>query len=103
VSSTERVSDVLELLAKHTRPTPTMVIARECGIPKSSAHNLLNTLRKRQFVAYYRRERAWGLGQRIFEMASDAPLLTHAVAVLEAFEPSCPQLSEVAGRNRTAR
>jgi DNA-binding IclR family transcriptional regulator len=68
--SAERLLDVLELLARRTRPVPTMTIARECGIPKSSAHHLLNVMRARNFVIYYENERAWGLGLAAFEIGS---------------------------------
>lgn len=70
VKSAERVLDVLTLLAQHTRPVPTMTIARECGIPKSSAHQLLNVMRARHFVTYYEAEHAWGLGLASFEIGS---------------------------------
>ena len=70
VKSAERLLDVLELLARHTRPVPTMTIARECTIPKSSAHQLLNVMRARHFVTYYETERAWGLGVAAFEIGS---------------------------------
>jgi IclR family transcriptional regulator, acetate operon repressor len=70
VKSAERLLDVLELLARHTRPVPTMAIARECGIPKSSTHHLLNVARDRGFVTYYEAERAWGLGVAAFEIGS---------------------------------
>lgn len=61
---------VLELLAQHARPVPTMTIARECAIPKSSAHHLLNVMRARNFVTYYEAERAWGLGVTSFQVGS---------------------------------
>jgi DNA-binding IclR family transcriptional regulator len=61
---------VLELLARYTRPVPTLTIARECSIPKSSAHHLLNVMRVRNFVSYYETERAWGLGVAVFEVGS---------------------------------
>jgi DNA-binding IclR family transcriptional regulator len=70
VKSAERLLDVLDLLARHARPVPTMTIARECGIPKSSAHHLLNVMRDRHFVTYYETERAWGLGVALFEIGS---------------------------------
>jgi DNA-binding IclR family transcriptional regulator len=70
VKSAERLLDVLDLLARHTRPVPTMTIARECEIPKSSAHHLLNVMRERQFVTYYESEHAWGLGVALFEIGS---------------------------------
>jgi DNA-binding IclR family transcriptional regulator len=70
IKSAERLLDVLELLARHTRPVPTMTIARECSIPKSSAHHLLNVMRSRNFVTYYEAEHAWGLGVAVFEIGS---------------------------------
>ena len=70
VKSAERLLSVLELLAQHARPVPTMTIARECGIPKSSVHHLLNVMRARHFVTYYEVERAWGLGVAAFEIGS---------------------------------
>jgi DNA-binding IclR family transcriptional regulator len=70
VKSAERVLEVLKLLAQHTRPVPTMTIARECAIPKSSAHQLLNVMRARNFVTYYESERAWGLGVASFEIGA---------------------------------
>jgi DNA-binding IclR family transcriptional regulator len=70
VKSAERLLAVLELLAKHACPVPTMMIARECAIPKSSLHHLLNVMRARHFVTYYEVERAWGLGVSVFEIGS---------------------------------
>jgi DNA-binding IclR family transcriptional regulator len=70
VKSAERVLAVLELLARYARPVPTMAIARECGIPKSSAHHLLNVMRAKHFVTYYEDHRAWGLGVTVFEIGS---------------------------------
>ncbi len=70
VKSAERLIDVLELLAARTRPVPTMAIVRECSIPKSSAHHLLNVMRARNLVTYHEAERAWGLGVSVFEIGS---------------------------------
>ncbi len=83
--SAERTMQILEFLARRTYPTPTMVIAHECAIPKSSLHNLLNMMRRRRFVTYHRDSRAWSLGPRLFEISGDAPLLAHALAILRAF------------------
>lgn len=80
-----RTMQVLEFLAKRTLPTPTMIISQECGIPKSSLHNLLNLMRARRFVTYHGAPRAWSLGPRLFEISGEAPLLPHALAVLRAF------------------
>jgi DNA-binding IclR family transcriptional regulator len=70
VKSAERLLDVLELLAHKPGPVSTMTIAGECGIPKSSAHQLLNVMRDRGFVSYHERERTWGLGVALFRTGS---------------------------------
>lgn len=70
VKSAERVLAVLDLLARSVRPVPTMAIVRDCGIPKSSAHHLLNVMRDRSFVTYYEDEHTWGLGIAAFEIGS---------------------------------
>lgn len=70
VKSAERVLAVLDLLSRSARPVPTMAIVRGCGIPKSSAHHLLNVMRDRRFVSYYEDEHAWGLGVAAFEIGS---------------------------------
>lgn len=97
VKSATRVLDVLETLASNAQPTPTMAIARECGIPKSSAHHLLNVLQERNYVVYYEREHAWGLGVKTFEVGSTylrrTPLQRLGRPVLEevcaAIEETC--------------
>jgi DNA-binding IclR family transcriptional regulator len=68
--SATRVFDILEALAAHAQPMATMAIARECGIPKSSAHHLLNVMLERNYVTYFEHEHAWGLGVSIFEVGS---------------------------------
>jgi DNA-binding IclR family transcriptional regulator len=70
VKSAERAMRVLAVLARYARPVPTMMLARECGIPKSSMHHLLNSMRAFDFVVYYESERAWGLGIAVFELGS---------------------------------
>jgi DNA-binding IclR family transcriptional regulator len=70
VKSAERAMRVLQTLARHGRPTPTMAIARACEVPKSSAHNLLNAMRAQGFVTYHPAEHAWALGPAAFEVGS---------------------------------
>jgi IclR family transcriptional regulator, acetate operon repressor len=84
-TSAERIMQVLDFLSRRTYPTPTMIISQECGIPKSSLHNLLNAMRRRRFVTYHRDSRAWSLGARVFEISAEAPLLAHALAILRVF------------------
>jgi len=70
VKSADRALRVLELLARHLKPVPTMTIARECDIPRSSTHHLLNVMRDRRFVSYYEHDRAWGLGPLSLDVGS---------------------------------
>lgn len=70
VKSADRVLRILERLAHSATPMPTMALARECDIPKSSMHHLLNIMLEHHFVTYYEKERAWGLGVSAFEIGS---------------------------------
>jgi IclR family transcriptional regulator, acetate operon repressor len=70
IKSAERVLAILAFLARRARPVPSMAIARECGLPRSSAYHLLSVMRSRDFVTYYPEERAWGLGVAAFEIGS---------------------------------
>jgi DNA-binding IclR family transcriptional regulator len=69
VKSAERTIDVLELLAGARRPLPTMVVARQCGMPKSSTHHLLNVLRDRGWATYHAEQRGWTLGPAAHALA----------------------------------
>lgn len=64
-----RALDILELLARHVAPVPTGSVSRECGIPRSSTHHLLNALYARGFITYYESEHAWGIGPKILEVS----------------------------------
>lgn len=70
LKSAVRTMDVLTFLAGRLRPVPTRTIALACGIPKSSAHALLNAMRARGFVTYYPAERAWAVGAAVSDIAS---------------------------------
>lgn len=63
-----RALDILELLARHVTPVPTGTVSRECDIPRSSTHHLLNALHSRGFVTYYESEHAWGIGPKLLEL-----------------------------------
>jgi IclR family acetate operon transcriptional repressor len=84
--SADRALRVLDLLERRSYGLPTMVVARECDIPKSSAHQLLNTMRDRGFVRYDRLGRTWTLGDRAHEIGADAPTIPTALKILESFD-----------------
>lgn len=84
--SAERAVRVLEFLSTRVHPTPTVVIAAHCDIPRSSTHNLLNVLLACGWVEYQRPRRAWSVGDRFREMAAGQPLLHDALLVLKCFD-----------------
>jgi DNA-binding IclR family transcriptional regulator len=99
VKSAERALDVLTFLSTRAAPVPAMVVARECGIPKSSAYHLLNAMRARNFVLYHE-EGTWGLGGGALELSSTAmqtkPLERISRPVLRSLALSMRQRAHVA-------
>lgn len=79
---------------------PSMAIARECSIPRSTVYRLLNVMRARDFVVYDRPTRRWSIGPHLFRTAAVAPTVVQVLDVLEAFDSRTPRLSvpEVAVR-----
>jgi DNA-binding IclR family transcriptional regulator len=61
---------VLKLLARHAAPLPASAIARELGLPRSSAYHLLAVLRDEGFVVHLPEERRYGLGVAAYELGS---------------------------------
>jgi IclR family acetate operon transcriptional repressor len=84
--SADRALRVLDLLERRSYGLATMVVARECGIPKSSTHHLLNTMRDRGFVRYDRNGRTWTVGDRAREIGADAPTIPTTLRILESFD-----------------
>jgi DNA-binding IclR family transcriptional regulator len=62
--------DVLELLGHHAAPMPAAAIAREAGLPRSTAYHLLALLCRRGFVVHLADQRRYGLGVAAFELGS---------------------------------
>ncbi|WP_162606639.1 IclR family transcriptional regulator [Jiangella asiatica] len=71
VRSVERVTALLELMSAHKEPLRLSEIAQELGIPKSTAHGLLNTLVVRDFVARTD-DQGYRLSMRLFSLVSTA-------------------------------
>ncbi len=65
-----RALDILLFLAGRTGPVRAGVLARELGMPRSSAYHILAVLAERGFVTYLPGERAFGLGVAAFEIGS---------------------------------
>lgn len=66
----ERAVAVLRFLARQARPVTAAAIAREVGMPRSSAYRVLGTLEQARFVTHLPEERRWGLGVGAFELGS---------------------------------
>ncbi|MFB6592160.1 IclR family transcriptional regulator [Streptomyces diastaticus] len=65
-----RALDILLHLAGRTGPVRAATLARELGMPRSSAYHILTVLAERGFVTYLPGERAYGLGVAAFEIGS---------------------------------
>jgi IclR family transcriptional regulator, acetate operon repressor len=91
--SADRAFDILEYLSRRTQPASSGTIGLECGIPKSSLHNLLKLMKTRRLVTHHPNDKTWSLGPRVSELTPEAPLLVHALAVLRAFSGSAGALT----------
>ena len=99
--SADRALRVLDLLERRGTGLPTMAVALECGIPKSSAHQLLNTMRDRGFVRYDRNRRTWAVGDRAREIGAEAPTIPTALQILESFDRQAVRQTAAAVARRT--
>jgi len=70
VPAATRTLRVLRFLASQTDPVPLDRIARACGLPRSTAYHLLNTMIAEGFVAHLSDEHRYGLGIAAFEVGS---------------------------------
>ncbi|MCB5906672.1 IclR family transcriptional regulator [Streptomyces pinistramenti] len=65
-----RALDILLHLAARTAPVRASALARDLGIPRSSAYHILAILIDRGFVLYLPQEQAYGLGVAAFEIGT---------------------------------
>jgi len=70
VPAATRALKVLRVLAAHPDPVPLERIAREVGMPRSSAYHLLAAMAAEGFVVHLPEERRYGLGLTAFEVGS---------------------------------
>jgi IclR family transcriptional regulator, acetate operon repressor len=102
VNGAVRAVEVLTLLAGAGRPVPAAMIARECGIPRSSTYEIINALSAAGFA-----EAAAGghkAGPRARELAGGVTI-AGALAVLESFDQNATHLTreELCRRARLPR
>jgi DNA-binding IclR family transcriptional regulator len=84
VKSADRVLDLLELLARRSRPISHTDIAAALGIPKSSLTQLLKNLSARGYLTYSAASRGYLLGDALPRLAAEA-LQGHSI--LRMVEP----------------
>lgn len=65
-----RALDILVHLAGRSGPVRASTLARDLGIPRSSAYHILAILIDRGFVTYLPQEQAYGLGVAAFEIGT---------------------------------
>lgn len=65
-----RALDILIRLAQRPGPVRASALARDLGLPRSSAYHILSVLEDRGFVVYVPHEKAYGLGVSSFEIGS---------------------------------
>lgn len=70
IPSAERTLAILQALAAAQGPVSAAALARDLGIPRSSAYQLLEVLAERGFVTHLPDERRWRLGLTAFEVGS---------------------------------
>ncbi len=61
---------ILRYLAERPTPAAAALLARDLGLPRSTAYHLLNTLAEHGFVIHLAAERRWGLGTSAFELGN---------------------------------
>jgi DNA-binding IclR family transcriptional regulator len=85
-----REVEVLSLLSAAARPVPAAMIARECGIPRSSTYQIVNALVDAGFAEAA--DGGFRAGPRARELAGGATI-AGALAVLESFDQDATHLS----------
>jgi DNA-binding IclR family transcriptional regulator len=66
----QQVLAILGHLARQAGPVPAAAIARDLGLPRSTAYQLLGTLVDQGFVVHLSDERRYGLGLAAYELAT---------------------------------
>lgn len=84
-----RALAVLELLANSPNGLTLAEVGRKLQIPKSSAHCILLTFLRQEYVTRSERSRRYVLGQKVFSLAS------HALAGQEVREAAMPHLRQL--------
>ncbi len=72
VPSIEKAVRILELLAEGGEPMPLREIARRTGLPKSTLHGIISTLRETGLVEQSVVDGCYGLGLHLFELGCAA-------------------------------
>lgn len=70
VPAAEQTLAVLRYLARQAGPVPAAAVARDTGLPRSTAYHLLNVLVENGFVVHLPEERRYGLGVAAFELGT---------------------------------
>lgn len=72
VQSIEKAVKILEILAEAGTPMPLREISRHTGLPKSTLHGIISTLRQTGLVEQSAEDGCYGLGLHLFELGCAA-------------------------------
>lgn len=70
VPAAQQTVAILRFLAHQAGPVPAATIARELGLPRSTAYHLLSTLQDEGFVVHLPTEHRFGLGVAAYELGT---------------------------------
>lgn len=73
--SASRVMDMLDLFFNQRAGLTLTDISNELGIPKSSAHAILQTMRRRGYLVWDPETKAYSIGLRVVALAQASPVL----------------------------
>lgn len=73
--STVRVMDILDLFFNVREGLTLTEISRRLGVPKSSTHALLQAMRRRGYLSWDPRTKAFSIGLRVVVLAQASPIL----------------------------
>lgn len=73
--SVTRVMDVLDLFGRVHEELTLTEISRRLGVPKSSAHALLQAMRRRGYLAWNPTTKGFSIGLRVVALSQAAPVL----------------------------
>lgn len=101
--STSRALDIIELLADSPQGMTLTELARQLGLPKSSAHGLVHTLRQRGYISQDELHRTFHVGLRLWEIGRafrlEEELVRQALPIMRRLVDELDEIVQLAVRD----